>query len=393
MRILRVIASMNPNTGGPCQGIRNNIPAQESLGIQSEIVCFESPDADFLLNETLIIHPIGPARGPYAYCRKLENWLKENLPKFDAVIVHGIWLYNSYGTYRIWKQLKRHIHVPKLYIMPHGMLDPYFQKARNRRLKSMRNWIFWKLIENKVINGADGILFTSEQEMLQARKSFHPYSPKAEINIGYGVQVPPKYDPNFTLEFHKKCKQVVDRPYLLFLSRIHPKKGVDDLIKAYRQVKSNMPNVPDLVIAGPGIETNFGKDMQSLAGREKIYFPGMLEGSSKWGAFYGCSAFILPSHQENFGIAVVEALACKKPVLITDKVNIYREIENSGGGLVTGDTLEELTNLLRDWIKIPDWEKMKMGELAGDLYLSQFGVASAASKFQKEIKTAQINFI
>jgi glycosyltransferase involved in cell wall biosynthesis len=113
---------------------------------------------------------------------------------------------------------------------------------------------------------------------------------------------------------------------LLYLGRIHPKKGVDDLLKAFRRTRKEMPNVPDLVIAGPGLESKFGKAMWKLAGNDPVYFPGMLEGPAKWGAFQGCEAFVLPSHQENFGIAVVEAMACKRAVLITNKVNIHREV-------------------------------------------------------------------
>lgn len=386
MKILRLIASMNPKTGGPCQGIRNNIPAQEGLGVQSEIVCFDAPNAAFLLKETLKIHAIGPAKGPYAYCRNLENWLLENLLRFDVVIIHGLWLYNSYGTFRIWERFKKQNNkVPKLYVMPHGMLDPYFQKAKSRRLKAVRNWMFWKLIENKVIHGADGLLFTCEQEMLLARESFRPYFPKAEINIGYGVQLPPEPDANCALEFLMKCHRVAGRPYLLFLSRIHPKKGVDDLIKAYKKIRKKIQNVPDLIIAGPGMDTKFGNTMRKLAGDDSIHFPGMLVGPAKWGAFYGCDAFILPSHQENFGIAVVEALACKKAVLITNKVNIYREIKNAGGGLVVNDSLTGINNLLEKWIEMPEREKNKMGKKAGELYRSRFGIGPAALKFQEEI--------
>lgn len=393
MKILRLIASMHPKTGGPCQGIRNIIPAQEDLGVQSEIVCFDAPDAPFLLKETLKVHALGPAKGPYLYCKNLETWLQDNLLRFDVVIIHGLWLYNSYGTYRIWERYKKqNKKVPKLYVMPHGMLDPYFQKAKSRRLKAARNWVFWKFIENKVINGSDGLLFTCEQELLLARETFRPYAPKAEINIGYGVKLPPEPDAHCALELLMKCPQVAGRPYFLFLSRIHPKKGVDDLIKAYKIFKKEMPNVPDLIIAGPGMDTGFGKTMRKLAGNERIHFPGMLEGPAKWGGFYGCKAFILPSHQENFGIAVVEALACRKAVLISNKVNIYREIENAGAGLVADDTLNGVGFLLHKWMEMTEREQKIMGEKAGKLYHSKFGIGAAALNFQKEMGFEHITY-
>ena len=189
--------------------------------------------------------------------------------------------------------------MPKLYLMPHGMLDPYFQRAKSRRLKAIRNWIFWKLIEGKVINGADGVLFTCKDELLLARETFDPYHPKAEINVGYGIQLPPLFEQDFRKSFLEKCPELENKPYWLFLSRIHPKKGTDLLLKSYLKLKMKYIDIPALVIAGPGLDTPYGKELQHLAKDSLIYFPGMLEGSTKWGAFYGCEAFILPSHQEN----------------------------------------------------------------------------------------------
>jgi hypothetical protein len=81
-----------------------------------------------------------------------------------------------------------------------------------------------------------------------------------------------------------------------------------------------------------------------------VHAVDMLSGAAKWGALYGCEAFVLPSHQENFGIAVVEALACGKPVLISDQVNIWREIVEDGAGLVEGDTEEGVEKLLRNFL-------------------------------------------
>jgi glycosyltransferase involved in cell wall biosynthesis len=83
----------------------------------------------------------------------------------------------------------------------------------------------------------------------------------------------------------------------------------------------------------------------------------MLSGEAKWGAFYGCEVFVLPSHQENFGLAIVEALACSKPVLISNQVNIWREIQDFNAGIVADDTLEGTINLLGSWVYYADWRK------------------------------------
>ena len=139
-------------------------------------------------------------------------------------------------------------------------------------------------------------------------------------------------------------------PYFLFLSRIHPKKGVDLLVSAYVKIlrSAKYSEIPDLVIVGPGMETPFGKRVRNMANpySNKIHFTGMLEGDEKWGAFYGCESYFLPSHQENFGISVTEALGCGKHVFISDKINIYKEIEDNGAGTVESDDLEGTIRLL-----------------------------------------------
>lgn len=383
---------MNPEHGGPSQGIRNMVPALEALGVHNEILCFDSPDASYVTSGGFVIHALGQAKGPYAYNVALENWLADNLGKYDVVVIHGLWLYNSYGTYNAWeKYKKKHSNAPKLYVMPHGMLDPYFQKAKERRLKALRNTVFYAFLERKVINNSNGILFTCQQELLLAREPFKPYRPKAELNIGYGIQAPPAYSAEMDDAFYAACPGLTKtQPFLLFLSRIHQKKGTDLLLKAYVEIIKNA-DLPALVIAGPGIDTEYGKGLLEFsAGNEKIFFPGMLKGNQKWGGFYNCEAFILPSHQENFGIAVVEAMACRKAILTTDKVNIWREIHDGDGGIVNNDDLDGTLGLINDWNALSATEKEHMGNNAYKVYRDNFSVEEAAQKL-KTILEEQIN--
>lgn len=395
MKILRVIASMDPVSGGPCEGIRNSIPTMSKMGICNEVVSLDDPDAEFVIDAAFTIYALGPAKGPYAYCKRLSNWLNFNLGNYNVVIIHGLWLHNSYGTVRVWEKIKKSgAEVPALFVMPHGMLDPYFQKSRQRILKAIRNRLFWEIFEKNVIRSADGLLFTCRQELLLARKTFQSYSPKNEYNVGYGILRPPQSNSTFSESFFEKCPEVRSRSYWLFLSRIHPKKGIDNLIKAYVRLKETHRDVPDLVVAGPGLETSFGKGLRRLANGHRIYFPGMLSGSAKWGAFYEAAAFILPSHQENFGIAVVEALACGTPVLISDKVNIHEEINCSKAGIVNSDNLSGTYALLERFYLMNNDEKRDMGENARTLFLSHFVVEKAVSQmlqvFNKERSKVQV---
>lgn len=388
MKILRVIPSMNPVNGGPCQGLRNLIPQLQKLGIENEVVCFDNPDAEYLGKDPFVIHTLGVAEGSYSYNKNLGPWLQQNFGRFDAVIIHGLWLYNSYGTYRAWSNYKKiNETFPKLYVMPHGMLDPYFQKAKGRRLKAIRNSVFYALFERKVISNADGLLFTCQQELLLAREPFKPYRPKAEFNVGYGIQPPPRHSSDMDAKFFEKFPHLKGKPFLLFLSRVHVKKGVDLLIDAYHLI-SQKYDMPDLVIAGPGMDTDYGIQLsKKSAGITSIHFIGMVKGDLKWGAFYNCEAFILPSHQENFGIAIVEAMACSKAVLITDKVNIWREIEESAGGYVENDDFDGVKKLLTQWHELPQDQKLIMGKNAFDIYRKNFSVEFTSQMLKETLES------
>lgn len=401
MKILRIIASMDPANGGPCQGIRNFIPELEKLGVENEVVSLDSPSAMFLGTDKFPIHALGPAHTPWAFNASLIDWLCENLKRFDAVVVHGLWLYHGFAARKALLQLKRKNpsrksgKVPKLFVMPHGMLDPYFQKTPSRKLKAIRNWFYWKLIERKVVRDADGILYTCEEELRLGGQTFSPYRPKREINVGYGIAEPSPYTQIMTNAFQSKCPQLNNHSYFLFLSRIHEKKGLDLLVGAYEQIVKESfggNDIPKLVIAGPGLDSAYGRKIQDLVLdsavlSQHIFFTGMLSGSAKWGAFYGCEAFILPSHQENFGIAVVEAMACGKPVLISKQVNIWREIEEEKSGIVRDDNLLGTYQMINSWLNFPEEKKSSMGRSAKQCFKGKFDIGVNAERYLNAIKS------
>ena len=392
MHLLHLTSSMNPNQGGVSQGIRNTVAALQQLGVTNEVVSIDDPDAGFLAADSLAIHPLGPARGPWFYSNGLIPWLEHNVPRFDAVIVNGLWLYHSFAANRVLQTIRKRSGraKPRLYVMPHGMLDPWFQRAKGRRLKAARNWLYWLLLERNVVNGADGLLFTCEQELRLARTTFPGYEPQAESDVGFGIAPPPDYASRMTQAFNDACPGVSEEPYLLFLSRIDVKKGVDLLIAAYTALKQEGCLLPKLVVAGPGAETTYGRQMRTLADKDAdVLFPGMLTGDAKWGAFYGCEAFVLPSHQENFGIAVVEALACGKPVLISDQVNIWREIDSGGAGTVGKDTPSGVKRQLAEWARLPDAEKEKMADKSKGVFERKFTVESAARRLLDVLEDGQ----
>jgi glycosyltransferase involved in cell wall biosynthesis len=192
--------------------------------------------------------------------------------------------------------------------------------------------------------------------------------------------LPPQDKESLRDRFLTQFSELRGRRNLLFLSRIHPKKGCDILIRAFARIAARQPEV-SLVMAGPD-SNQWMPELKRLASElrvaDRIFWPGMLQGELKWGAFYASEAFILPSHQENFGIAVAEALGCGLPVLISDKVNIWREIRDDRAGLVDTDDDDGTYRNMNSWFEMPASERSAMGARASETYRRRFTVQSMA---------------
>ena len=154
------------------------------------------------------------------------------------------------------------------------------------------------------------------------------------------------------------------------------------LIRAFADVAALDPEL-DLVMAGPD-QQQWSEELRQTAAEagvaERVHWPGMLKGDVKWGAFFASEAFVLPSHQENFGIAVAEALACGRPVLLADKVNIAEEIAAHGAGLMEPDTPEGTRRLLERWIEMTPAERGEMGRLARDCFEQRYDMRRNAKR-------------
>lgn len=182
---------------------------------------------------------------------------------------------------------------------------------------------------------------------------------------------------------------VYELPYLLFLSRIHEKKGCDLLLEGFAKAVQR-PEL-QLIMAGPchnDLIDQLKVLAHSLGISDRIHWPGMLKGAAKAGAFRGAEAFILTSHQENFGIAVAEALAYGKPVLISNQINIWREIEAGGAGIVAPDTVEGATQVIQTWESMMPEQRIAMGEAARSVYEKNFTVQVATQDLTKVLERA-----
>jgi glycosyltransferase involved in cell wall biosynthesis len=367
VRILRSIHSLNPTTGGPLESIKQSSVSLATRGHQVEIMCLDAPDAPWLRDFPVPVHALGPA-GNYGYTPRLVPWLQDRHRDFDAVIIHGLWLYNGFG---VWRAL-RGTSTP-YFVFPHGMLDPWFRRAYP--LKHLKKILYWLAIEHRVTSHAAAVLFTSQEEQRLARQSFSPYQCN-EVVVSYGTAAPNVDLAQAREDFLKAFPQLRGKQLLLFLGRLHQKKGCDLLIDSFANVRDPTNH---LVIAGPCADERY---LASLKGRAEksgapITFPGMLSGNMKWGAFAAAEAFVLPSHQENFGIAIAEALACGTSVLISNKVNIWREIEKAGAGYVENDDLAGTKRLLDRWLATSEQDRQSMRANARKCFAEHFEINRA----------------
>jgi glycosyltransferase involved in cell wall biosynthesis len=289
---------------------------------------------------------VGPPRLNYGYTPKLVPWLQQHGRDYDVIVVHGMWQYHGYAVAKVARAMGL-----RYVVFLHGMLDPWF--ARQYPLKHLKKWLYWPWGEYPVLEGARLVLFTAEDELRLARESFPLYAVRERM-VGFGVRRREMAAPEAREAFLSAFPHLRSTRNLLFLSRIHPKKGCDLLIEAFSRVAAQDPAL-HLVLAGPdsvGWRAQLAARAEQLGLTARITFTGMLTGAVKWGAYDASEVFVLPSHQENFGIVVAEALASGVPVLTTHKVNIWREIQNAGAGLVNEDTLAGVDRLLADWLAL-----------------------------------------
>ena len=372
MRILRVIKSVDRVGGGPIEGVIQSSLILLARGDNIELVCLDSPNAPWLKDLPIKTYALGTAKASsYGYSRQYVPWLCRNAKNYDVVVVHGLWQYSSFGA---WIALSK-LGIP-YFVFPHGMLDPWFK--RTYPLKHLKKCLYWSWAEYQVLRDAQAVLFTSEEERILGRESFWPYKCN-EIVVNYGTAVPDG-DPTVQRQtFLNKFPQLHHKRLFLFLSRLHVKKGCDLLIEAFAKV-ANLDDSLHLVMAGPdqtGWQAKLEKQAEKLGIAQKITWTGMLSSDLKWGAFHAAEILVLPSHQENFGIVVAEALACGVPVLISNKVNIWREIVADGAGLVANDDLHGTVELLQKWLSMSQHEQKNMQQKAKKCFIERFEIHKA----------------
>lgn len=383
MKILHVISSVDPKGGGPIEGLTQLSAVNRKNGVEVNICSLDSPDAEWVKNSITKVYALGPALGKYGYNKQLVPWLKTHAHEYDAVIVNGLWQYVGFA---VWRALSGT--ATPYYVFCHGMLDPWFKHTYP--LKHLKKWLYWPWAEYRILRDARRVIFTCEDERLLARESFWLYKANEAVTA-YGVANPPTNGDELAAKFLAQYPQLKGKRLVLYLSRIHVKKGCDLLIAAFAKVAKQDENL-HLVLAGPdqiGWVPKLQAQAEALGIADRITWPGMLQGELKWGAFYAAEVFCLPSHQENFGIVVAEALACGKPVLISNKVNIWREIEVDGAGLVAEDTQAGTDDLFQRWLTMSKETFSAMQDKTIPCFENRFHVRPASARLLEIIRESK----
>ncbi len=389
MNVLHIIATADPRSGGPIEGILRQTGA---LGPRANttLATIDPKDASYLSDVNVPVLAFGRSGRrytgkviplKYGFSLSYILWILKNAKNYDAVIVHGLWNFSTFAASVTLPFLKG----VKYFVYTHGMMDPWFR--RQYPLKHLFKIVSWLFCEGRLLRGARAVLFTANEERELARNQF-PLQRYNAVVVGYGTAQPPVSTNVQEEALLAAVPGLRDRRYLLFLSRIHPKKGCDLLVEAFARISEADPEL-DLVIAGPdetGLTPGLKARAEELGVASRIHWTGMLTGDAKWGAYHGAEAFILPSHQENFGVVVAEALACGLPVLTTYKVNIWREVEQSGAGFARNDDLDGVVSLMKSWLGSSPQQRDQMRVAARELFHNQFDVTHVANRLANFIE-------
>jgi glycosyltransferase involved in cell wall biosynthesis len=386
MRILHVIPSIDHAYGGPVEGLRQLCGIYRMGGHEVDVVSLDSSEFASKCEFPAKVFGLGADPVRYGFTRRALPWLKQNRSRYDVVVINCIWQYNTVAAYRALVGTG----IPYA-VFPHGMLDPYFK--RRFPLKHIKKTIYWHIILEKILRNATCVFFTSEEERILARQSFSPYKVR-EMLMPYGTFGPDCDLASAADAFLSRWPHLRGKRLALYLGRIHPKKATDILIEAFHLELAKDPDW-HLVIAGPDPD-GLKSELEALAAKlgisDRITWPGMLRGTLKWGSFAAAEVFVLPSHQENFGVVVAESLACGLPVILSDKVNIWREVTGCSAGFVGDDTIDGTRASLHRWSELTSEEIKDLRIRSRKCFDEQFNYKVNAKKVLDNIEFVAAQF-
>ena len=369
LKVLHVIPAISPRYGGPSHALAPMCRALMARGVNVQIASTDAEPGGHV--RVRLQSPTSYEGVPaiffrtswseaFKYSRSMSNWLKNNVGNFDVVHVHGVFSHACLSAARACQRNR----VPYV-IRPLGHLDPW-----SLRQKSARKRIFLKFGGNRMLREASAVQYTSARERKLS---------EGALNLNHGVVIPLGANLSLPEESAGLGKvsapaTVSRKPYVLVLSRLQPTKGIDVLIDAFVSIlKDKSFKNWQLVIAGDGppqYVASLRRQIEASGASESIMLIGWLNGEAKEQALRHASLLALPSHHENFGLCVVEAMSYRVPVLVSPHVGLASEIEGGGAGWISEVNADALGNTMTKALS-DDNERRRRGE-AGRLLARQF---------------------
>jgi glycosyltransferase involved in cell wall biosynthesis len=370
---------MDPATGGTAEFVRCLSTVWHEQGNTVEVVCLDRPESPWLTDTAFRQTGLGGGHYPIGFAPRLKKWLLARAHGVDAMIVHGLWQYPGIAA----RAVAILTGIP-YFVYPHGMLDPWFNQQFP--LKRIKKQLFWWWRQYAVLRDARAVFFTCERERELAQNVFFPWSLSA-VTTAFGTRQPPVVSSSENAFWDKYGAQLT-RHFVLFLGRIAPKKGVDLLIDAW--LKAPLTG-RSLVIAGSAADMDWYASLQKKASASggNILFTGPLYGDEKWGAFSAAEVFILPSHQENFGIAVAESLGCGCPVIVSDGVNIAADIVDAGAGIMISATIEGIHEGFARWEDLSNEARASMCTAAQRTFKERYAIEQVAYELMEKLELSK----
>ncbi len=343
LNILHVITSLDPAAGGPPNVLTRLAAAQALLGHEVSTISIGGPGISERVEKDLAKVP-GNHLVKHQYIEAGISALKHiahQVFHFDILHLHGVWdsiLYDASAAASISE-------VPYI-IAPHGMLDPW--SLSQKKLKKKIALMLWY---RRMLNDASALhlLNVDEEDLI------------APLNLTCDKHIIPngifldEIDPLPEKgSFYRKHPELNGKPYILFLGRLHYKKGLDYLASAFTILAKDNPDV-HLVVAGPddGERAGFEEKIRASNLSDRVHLVGPLFGRDKIEAYVDATVFTLPSRQEGFSIAIVEAMACRVPVVIS-KACHFPEVQQARAGIVTDLIPQQIADAFKQILSSPD---------------------------------------
>ena len=371
MKILHVIPTLSPRYGGPTTVC---LEIAVRLSKAGHDVAIFTTNRDY--PSGILAVPVGrpvvrdgvsvsyfPVEVPGLLVSKtMAIALARQMPAWDLVHIHGLYRFPLAAAAHYARKFK----VPYL-IRPHGSLDPYLYYKRERRLLKR---VYERLVEFPNLNRAAMIHYTTEEEMRRAEfLGFR--SPGVVIPNGLEAD---RFASLPAAGAFRREYGLGDKKIIMHLGRVARVKGLDILVAAFAALAKERDDVA-LAVVGPdigGFALEVRTRLRELGVGDRAVFTGMLVDGAKLAALRDADIFALPSYTESFGMAVVEAMAAGLPVVISDQVKIWREVEAGGAGLVTRCDPGEVARALRDLIDDPA-RRHRMGAAGRARVAEKFG--------------------